>query len=135
MAVFLRRFVVSHHSQQLQKSIGSLLSIQNAASRRCLSSRGKPPVAPRGFQSSRERRAERTRQSNAAGGWLVFCVAMAGGSISAVVMAYTEGAELESPVQRQRHTDSSSGGDEGKNKTFPTKSQQFNLMSWLEFDD
>jgi hypothetical protein len=41
-----------------------------------------------GFQSFKARRDERTRQSNAAGGWLVFIVAMTGGSASAVVMAY-----------------------------------------------
>jgi hypothetical protein len=157
MAVFLRRFVVSHQSQQLQKSIGSLPLFKNA-SHRCLSSQGKPPVAPptmnrsgRGFQSFRERRAERTRQSNAAGGWIVFSVAMAGGTISAVVMAYTEGAQ--SPVQ-QLHTDSSSAslsvghfldhgrrvlrvdqGDGSKNKNVRTNIQQSNVVNSLDFDD
>jgi hypothetical protein len=156
MAVFLRRFVVSHHSQQLPKNTFRLQLFENA-SRRCLSSQGKPPVAPptmnrsgSGFQSFRERRAERTRQSNAAGGWIVFSVAMAGGTISAVVMAYTEGA-AQSPVQ-QLHTDSSSSssvvqfldhgrvlqidqGDDGKNKTVHTKIQQFNVVPLLDFDD
>ena len=160
MAVFLRRFVVSHHSQELQKRIegGSLRLLDNATSR-CLSSRGKPPVAPptmnragRGFQSFRDRRAERTRQSNAAGGWIVFSVAMAGGTISAVVMAYTEGAQ--SPVQQQLHTDSSSAsflsvgqfldqgrflqgdrGDDSKNKTVHKKIQQLNVVNSLDFDD
>jgi hypothetical protein len=169
MAVFLRRFVVSHHSQQLQQSIGNLQLVKNA-SRRCLSSQGKPPVPPGpttmnrsggGFQSfkSRPSRAERARQSNAAGGWLVFGVAMAGGSISAVVMAYTEGAkEVASHVQQLHTTDSSSSsssssssvaqfrdhggrvrqvdpGDDGKNKTVPTETQQSNLMHLLDFDD
>jgi hypothetical protein len=130
-------------------------------SRRCLSSQGKPPVAPptmnragRGFQSFRDHRraAERTRQSNAAGGWIVFSVAMAGGTISAVVMAYTEGAQ--SPVQ-QLHTDSSSSsaslslvqfldqgrvlqvdqGDDGKNKNIHTKIEEFHLVNSLDFDD
>jgi hypothetical protein len=158
MAVFLRRFVVSNHSQQLQKRIegGNLRTLENA-SRRCLSGQGKPPVAPptmhragRGFQSFRERRAERTRQSNVAGGWIVFSVAMAGGTISAVVMAYTEGAQ--SPVQHLQ-TDSSSAslslvqfldqgralqgdqGNDGKNKNVHTKIQQLNVVTSLDFDD
>jgi hypothetical protein len=154
MAVFLQRFVVSRQSQQLQKIIGSLQTFENA-SRRCLSSQGKPPVAPptmnrsgRGFQSFRERRAERTRQSNAAGGWIVFSVAMAGGTISAVVMAYTEGAQ--SPVQ-QLHTDSSASlsvaqfldhgralqvdqGNGSKNKSVHTNIENLNVVNSLDFD-
>jgi hypothetical protein len=88
------------------------------------------------------------RQSNAAGGWLVFSVAMLGGTISAVVMAYTEGAQ--SPVQ-QLHTDSSSSslvqfldqgralqgdqGNDGKNKNVHTEIQESNLVNLLDFDE
>jgi hypothetical protein len=76
---------------------------------------------------------------------------MAGGTISAVVMAYTEGAQ--SPFQRL-HTDSSASslsevqfldqgralqvdqdGNNGKNKNVHTNVQQSNLANSLDFDD
>jgi hypothetical protein len=159
----LRRFAASHQSPLLNHSTYSIRSPPNL-SRRSFSSNGKPSTSTHtqspnivnrsgsGFQSFRERRSERMRQTNAASGWLIATVAVAGGTISAVVMAYTEGAQSHSPVQYKLRTEESESSvqfvnhgkqceralqvvDDDENSSFHAIIQDFNAHALLDFED
>jgi len=109
VAVFLRRLVTTRHSHpRITRTNINDSSSLHSKSQRCISNSAyaqRPENSSlssgsRSFESFRDKRAARVRQSNAMTGWLIAVVAAAGGTLSAVVMAYAEGAQATSSAQR-----------------------------------